>query len=238
LFACCENAVSSGAWLTVVSFKKLKFCKMPHRKNFKRGTGTLAVLAVFLMGCTRWQGAQLISAQSSNRQSVSKEAAGEQRPNAPRPDRQTAVSEPINPEAQLSTDSVRIIQFARKYLGAPYRSSGDTPKGFDCSGFIWFVYHNAVKIEVPRSSRGIWTSNAKTVSLENARPGDIIVFSANKGGKGSINHTAILLDKPTDANPSGAMIHAVSDGPNQGILISPLDDKFFAPRIVGVKSFF
>jgi cell wall-associated NlpC family hydrolase len=198
----------------------------------------LAIVAVFLVGCTPRQRARPSGEASANRQLVSDQATDEQFFNASNTDRQTTASESANPVPKISTDRARIIQFARKYLGAPYRSSGDTPKGFDCSGFVWFVYHNAVKIEVPRSSRGIWTSTAKAVKLENAQPGDIIVFSANKGGKGSINHTAILLDKPTDANPSGAMIHAVSDGPKKGILISPLDDKFFAPRIVGVKSFF
>jgi cell wall-associated NlpC family hydrolase len=199
----------------------------------------LAVFAVFLLGCAPQQRAQPIGDQPSNRQSAGEQTAVGQLQYPSSPARKTtAFDSANNPAPHLSADRVRIIQFARKYLGAPYRSSGDTPKGFDCSGFVWFVYHNAVKIEVPRSSRGVWTSNAKTVKLENAQPGDIIVFSANKGGKGSINHTAILVEKPTDADPSGAMIHAVSDGPKKGILISPLDDKFFAPRIIGVKSFF
>jgi cell wall-associated NlpC family hydrolase len=86
-------------------------------------------------------------------------------------------------------------------------------------------------MEIPRASRLIWASKAKTVSLKNAQPGDIIIFSANKGGKGAINHSAILLDK-------NSMIHSVSDGPQRGIIISPLDDKYFGPRIIGIKSFF
>ncbi|MDR0644413.1 MAG: C40 family peptidase [Treponema sp.] len=123
-----------------------------------------------------------------------------------------------------------IIALAQKYLGTPYRSAGDTPKGFDCSGFVWFVYHNAVKMEIPRSSARIWASKAETIILKDARPGDIIIFSSQKGGKGSINHSAILLGQD-------AMIHAVSDGPRRGIIISPLSDRYFGPRIVGVKRF-
>ena len=199
----------------------------------------LAVFAVFLMGCAPQQRAQPIGDQHSNRQSAGDQTAVGQLQYPSSPARKTTASDSANnPAPHLSADRARIIQFAQKYLGTPYRSSGDTPKGFDCSGFVWFVYHNAVKIEVPRYSRGVWASNAKTVKLENAQPGDIIVFSANKGGKGSINHTAILVGKPTDDDPSGAMIQAVSDGPKRGILLSHLDDKFFAPRIVGVKSFF
>ncbi|MDR0785117.1 MAG: C40 family peptidase [Treponema sp.] len=123
-----------------------------------------------------------------------------------------------------------LITLARKYLGTPYRSAGSTPKGFDCSGFVWFVYHNAVEMDIPRSSRGIWASDAETVALKDARPGDVIVFSSQKGGKGSINHSAILLDE-------NAVIHAVSDGPRRGVVVSPLSDRYFGPRIIGVKRF-
>jgi cell wall-associated NlpC family hydrolase len=131
---------------------------------------------------------------------------------------------------KISNQRDILIQTAEKYLGIPYRGGGSTTKGFDCSGFVWFVYHNALNMEVPRSSHGVWTSNAKTIKLEDALPGDILVFSTNKGGKGSINHVAILLDK-------NSMIHAVSDGPKRGIIISPLADNYFAPRFVGVKTF-
>ncbi|MDR1127417.1 MAG: C40 family peptidase [Treponema sp.] len=123
-----------------------------------------------------------------------------------------------------------IIALAQECLGTPYRTAGATLKGFDCSGFVWFVYHNAIEMDVPRSSRGIWASNAETVALEDARPGDVIVFSSQRGGKGSINHLAILLDQ-------NAIIHAVSDGPRRGVVVSPLSDKYFGPRIVGVKRF-
>jgi cell wall-associated NlpC family hydrolase len=123
-----------------------------------------------------------------------------------------------------------LVEFALKYQGLPYRSGGSTVKGFDCSGFVWFVYHNALNMDVPRSSRGVWSSRAKTVRLEDALPGDIAVFSARKGGSGSINHVAILIH-------NNSMIHAVSDGPRRGVIISPITDSYFAPRLVGVKRF-
>ncbi|MDR2793929.1 MAG: C40 family peptidase [Treponema sp.] len=123
-----------------------------------------------------------------------------------------------------------LVEFAVRYLGRPYRSGGSTEKGFDCSGFVWFVYHNALNMDVPRSSRGVWSSGAKTIPLKDALPGDIAVFSARKGGSGSINHVALLID-------NNLMIHAVSDGPQRGIIISPVTDTYFAPRLVEVKRF-
>jgi cell wall-associated NlpC family hydrolase len=123
-----------------------------------------------------------------------------------------------------------IIALAQQCLGAPYRTAGATLKGFDCSGFVWFVYHNAIEMDVPRSSRGIWASDAETIDLEDALPGDVVVFSSQKGGKGSVSHLAILLDQE-------ALIHAISDGPKRGVVISPLSDRYFGPRIIGVKRF-
>jgi cell wall-associated NlpC family hydrolase len=123
-----------------------------------------------------------------------------------------------------------LIEFAIKRQGIPYRSGGSTEKGFDCSGFVWFVYRNALNMDIPRSSRGLWSSDVETIRLEDALPGDVLVFSANKGGSGSINHTAILVDKDS-------IIHAVSSGPRRGVVISPITDKYFAPRLVGVKRF-
>jgi cell wall-associated NlpC family hydrolase len=129
-----------------------------------------------------------------------------------------------------NSQRMTLIEFAMKHQGIPYRSGGSTVKGFDCSGFVWFVYRNALNMDVPRSSRGVWASGAKTVRLEDALPGDVLVFSANKGGSGSISHTAILVDKDF-------IIHAVSSGPKRGVVISPITDRYFAPRLAGVKRF-
>jgi hypothetical protein len=51
-----------------------------------------------------------------------------------------------------TVDRAELISFAKKYLGTPYRSGGGSPKrGFDCSGFVNFVFGN-FKIRLPRSS--------------------------------------------------------------------------------------
>jgi cell wall-associated NlpC family hydrolase len=131
---------------------------------------------------------------------------------------------------KISRDRTALIETAKAYLGTPYRAGGDTAKGFDCSGFVWFVYHNAIGMDVPRSSRGMWESGAKSVSLKDALPGDVLVFSSRPGGKGAINHSALFVNE-------ASMIHAVSDGPKTGVLISPMNDSYFAPRLIGVKRF-
>ncbi|GHU24513.1 hypothetical protein FACS1894172_06540 [Spirochaetia bacterium] len=118
-----------------------------------------------------------------------------------------------------------IIDFAKQYIGRPYRYAGDSPDGFDCSGFVCFVYRNSLGINLPHSSTGIWESG-REVRIEDAKPGDIIVFA----NRGRIDHVALLINSST-------MIHAVSDGSKTGVLISPLNDSYFGPRIVGVRSY-
>ena len=119
-----------------------------------------------------------------------------------------------------------IIASARTYLGTPYVYGASSPKGFDCSGFVSFVYHSVAGISLPRSSGGIWSAGAG-VKLADAKPGDVVVF--NTVGQ-TASHVAILLDKDS-------LIHAVSEGPRTGVIISPITDRYFGPRIMGVRSF-
>ncbi|MDR2741037.1 MAG: C40 family peptidase [Treponema sp.] len=118
-----------------------------------------------------------------------------------------------------------IIETAKQYQGVSYRYGAESPKGFDCSGFVRYVYRTATGIELPRTSKTIWSSG-QSIGITEAQMGDIVVFAS----KGVINHVAILLD--TDS-----VIHAVSLGPKTGVIISSLKDRYFGPRIIGVRSF-
>lgn len=120
-----------------------------------------------------------------------------------------------------------IIETAKQYQGVAYRYGAESPKAFDCSGFVRYVYRAATGIELPRTSRNIWASG-QLIPIAEAQPGDIVVFSGRKGS--AVDHVAILLD-------STSVIHAVSQGPKTGVIISPLTDRYFGPRILGVKTF-
>jgi cell wall-associated NlpC family hydrolase len=69
-----------------------------------------------------------------------------------------------------------VIKFAETLIGTPYVYGSTDPKvGFDCSGFITYVFNN-FKIKVPRSSIQ-FTNTGKTVPVENAKRGDIVLFT-------------------------------------------------------------
>jgi hypothetical protein len=118
-----------------------------------------------------------------------------------------------------------IVETAKRYLGVPYVYGASSSGGFDCSGFVSFVYR-AAGISVPRSSGGIWSAGGP-VRMDAAKPGDVVVFNT-VGERPS--HVAILME-------DGALIHAVSAGPRTGVIISPANDRYFGPRIIGARTF-
>lgn len=118
-----------------------------------------------------------------------------------------------------------IIETAKQYQGVAYRYGTESPNAFDCSGFVRYVYRMAAGIELPRTSKTIGASG-QSVRISEAQMGDVVIFAS----QGVINHVAILLD-------ADSIIHAVSLGPKTGVIVSSLKDRYFGPRIIGVRSF-
>jgi cell wall-associated NlpC family hydrolase len=69
----------------------------------------------------------------------------------------------------------RVVEIAKRFLGTPYRWAGASPAGFDCSGFVMYVY-SRVGIQLPHSSWVLW-GVGKPVARKDLRPGDIVFFS-------------------------------------------------------------
>ncbi|MFI2753246.1 C40 family peptidase [Cellulomonas sp. P22] len=65
-----------------------------------------------------------------------------------------------------------VLEIAARYVGVPYVSGGTTPDGFDCSGFVSYVY-DQLGVSLPRTSAGIKAAGT-VVSRADAQPGDII----------------------------------------------------------------
>ncbi len=65
-----------------------------------------------------------------------------------------------------------VLEVAARYVGTPYVSGGTTPAGFDCSGFVSYVYAQ-LGISLPRTSSAIKAAGT-VVSAAEAQPGDLI----------------------------------------------------------------
>jgi cell wall-associated NlpC family hydrolase len=133
-----------------------------------------------------------------------------------------------------------VLEEAQKHLGDPYVYAGRAPGGFDCSGFISYVYKTAAKMDVPPVSSALGAMG-RTVAFEEARPGDVLVFSSAPKGT-VIDHTAILYEKgPGGALFGSKVIHAVSDGPATGVRVGTLGNsrgtEYFFQRYMYAKRF-
>jgi probable lipoprotein NlpC len=116
----------------------------------------------------------------------------------------------------------KVIASARTYENTPYRYGGLNRTGLDCSGFIYASFKDALNVNTPRSSKGLYTWTEAT-PLEKAQPGDLLFFTTD--GSGSISHVALYLG---DRN----FIHSASSGPVTGVIYSSLEEKYWANAYV------
>jgi cell wall-associated NlpC family hydrolase len=80
----------------------------------------------------------------------------------------------------------KVVDLAKTLVGSVYRYGGEDIDGFDCSGYVWYVY-NCYGIDIPRTARK-QKSAGRRVSRRKSLPGDVVVFKL----KGRF-HTGILL---------------------------------------------
>lgn len=116
-----------------------------------------------------------------------------------------------------------IVQKAKSQLGKRYKFGGTRPEtGFDCSGLIHWSY-NQHGIKIPRSTREL-IKYGVPVKVENARPGDIIIFSSF--GRRSGYHAGLVTE-------DDSFIHSPRTGKN--IRIESYKSAFWKPKILSVR---
>jgi len=122
-----------------------------------------------------------------------------------------------------ANQSESLIDFAKSMLGIPYRYATSNPKvGFDCSGFVSYVFSN-FGFKVPRSSRE-FSATGKETSLENAKVGDVLIFTGSNSRIRRIGHVGIVYS--IDENGI-RFIHA-SSGKAHGVTITDFNDHYKA----------
>ncbi|MET0468590.1 MAG: C40 family peptidase [Aeromicrobium sp.] len=84
-----------------------------------------------------------------------------------------------------------VISQAKKLKGSPYRWGGSTPNGFDCSGYVQYVFKKSGK-KIGRTS-GAQLSAGRSVPQSKKRPGDILIFQSG----GRAYHSAIYAGDGT-----------------------------------------
>ncbi|MGX2961690.1 LysM peptidoglycan-binding domain-containing protein [Peribacillus sp. JNUCC 23] len=129
-----------------------------------------------------------------------------------------------DPSSDVTNQQVSaLIDIAKKQLGTPYVWAGSSPGGFDCSGFIYYVFKKA-GYQVPRVSSSTYFDMGK--SVKTPQPGDLIFFDTTTNSKAVISHMGIYIG-------NNEFIHASS---SQGVTITSINNSYFKNRIMGYKS--
>ncbi len=115
----------------------------------------------------------------------------------------------------------QIIATAKQYIGVPYLWAGETPKGFDCSGYTQYVFKKH-GISINRTTTTQYKQGIY-VSKSNLLPGDLVFFQ-NTYREG-ISHVGIYVG-------DGKFIHASS---SKGVTITPLSNPYWAARYYGAR---
>jgi cell wall-associated NlpC family hydrolase len=131
---------------------------------------------------------------------------------------------PRNTQQPITAEQKRVTQTALSLMGTPYRFGGGTPDGFDCTGFVGYVYRKSAGLVLPRESHDL-VKTGEEVSGEELHPADIVYFKIEHQKP---LHVGIYLG-------NGKFIHAPS---RRGkVNIQNLDQDYWKSRYLGARRF-
>ena len=134
----------------------------------------------------------------------------------PPPARVEVPVESTNPKAPAG-----LVATALEFRGVPYVYGGSDPSGFDCSGFVQYVFgqHGTA---LPREVRDQYRAGRR-VDLNNVRPGDLVFFQTT--GRGT-SHVGVVIG-------DGQFVHAPS---SRGVVrVERYDGSYWWSRVVGAR---
>ncbi len=121
-------------------------------------------------------------------------------------------------------DKQKLLEDAKYFKGGKYVWGGTTPEGFDCSGYVQYLYkkHN---VNLPRTA---WAQSKKGLSIdkEDLQKGDLLFFLTDKKRGIPVTHVGIYIG-------DGEFIHAASK--KRGIIISPITHGSYAKTFVSAR---
>ena len=113
-----------------------------------------------------------------------------------------------------------IVDTARTFVGVPYVFGGNTPKGFDCSGLVQYVF-KMHGVNIPRLADEQYKLG-RAVNRNQLAAGDLVFFTTYTAG---VSHCGIYVGE-------GNFLHASS---SKGVRIDSLDNEYWKPRFVGAR---
>lgn len=119
-----------------------------------------------------------------------------------------------------------VLQSALSFTGTRYRYGGSSPlTGFDCSGFVGYVFRESAGLKLPRASYQMATVDGRKLTRDELKAGDLVFFAQRK----RVNHVGIYLG-------DDRFIHAPSTGGR--VRTDVLTDNYWRKRFVNGKRVF
>jgi len=126
----------------------------------------------------------------------------------------------------LQQTTQKAMSTLMKQLGKPYVWGGTSPRvGFDCSGLVYFAYHDLLSEGMPRTANGMYRrARGKTIAQNQLKRGDLIFFHIHS--RSNADHVGVYLG-------NGKFIESPRTG--EDIRISTLDQPFWQDHYLGAK---
>lgn len=115
-----------------------------------------------------------------------------------------------------------LVQDTNNYIGVPYRWGGVTPQGFDCSGFVYFMF-NKHGVDMGRATSGSLFTKGAAIDRNKLQPGDLVFFGVNTPGV--VSHVGFYVGE-------NKFVSATS---SNGIQVVSLDSTYWSKYYMGAK---
>jgi len=126
-----------------------------------------------------------------------------------------------NATSTASGTRQQIIDYAATFLGCKYVYGGNTPSGFDCSGYVKYVF-NHFGVDLTRTSANQY-ANSVRIKKSELQVGDLVFFSQNAGSS-KVGHVGIYVG-------GGQFIHAAA--PGKGVRYDSLSSDYYSSHYIG-----
>ena len=123
----------------------------------------------------------------------------------------------------LAARAEGLLGRAMSLIGTPYRRGGHSPEiGFDCSGFVGYLFREVVNLSLPRSAREIWRIG-NPVEADQLEPGDLVFFNTMRR---PLSHVGVFIG-------DGKFIHAPRSGSE--VRIEDMRQAYWDRRFTGAR---
>ncbi|WP_018664792.1 LysM peptidoglycan-binding domain-containing protein [Heyndrickxia acidiproducens] len=138
----------------------------------------------------------------------------------------SAGSKTSTSSSSSSYSASKLVSIARSLAGTKYVWGGSTPSGFDCSGFIYYVYNQAGYHTSRLTAAGYYN---RAYYVSSPRPGDLVFFDHTYSSSSAITHVGIYLG-------GGQFISAENE--EDGVKIESLSNSYWKSHLDGYKRFY